>query len=523
VTEDSGIDFRHTNGQTGEYEYLEVMGGGVAAFDYDGDGYLDLYFVNGNRVDGAPDPQIANRLYRNEGNLRFRDVTQKAGVGHIGYGQGCAAADYDDDGDVDLYVTNYGPNALYRNEGDGTFSEAAAAAGVDDGGWGQSVCFFDYDRDGHLDLYVQNYLAFGSTMGVEAFINIGQRRVPDYPSPLGFRGATDRLYRNQGDGTFRDMTQAAGLAEHTGKGMGLACVDYDGDGRADIFVSNDTMANHLFRNLGQGRFEEIGRMAGVAYSTSGIPEASMGVDVADYDADGDVDLVVPCLTRQFFTLYRNDAAQFTDVSSLTGLAQATAGATGFDTHFLDYDNDGDLDLFFTCGGVRMKEGAPADSNYAQRYGIPDLLLANDGAGQFANISPWAGACFQRALIGRGSVSADLDNDGDLDLVVSNLSDQATVLRNDTVGGHWLTLQLVDARGRQQPNGVNVWVTAGGRRQHLISHPCSTYLSQSDRRLHIGVGAATAIEELEIRWPSGTTQLLEEVAVDQFLTVREQGQ
>ncbi len=402
VTAESGIAFQHTNGmEAGKYEYLEVMGGGVAAFDYDQDGDLDLYFVNGNRSRGAPDPALTNRLYRNEGNLRFQDVTQQAGVGDAGYGQGCAAGDYDRDGDLDLYVTNCGPNVLYRNNGDGTFTDITQAAGVADDGWGQSVCFVDFDRDGHLDLLVQNYLARGVTEGVEAYITIGQRKVPDYPSPLGFPGAPSRLFQNQGDGTFRDVAQEAGLTRQDGKGMGLACVDLTGDGWPDVFLSNDTMENFLYRSRGAGRFEEIGHLAGVAYSASGVPEASMGVDVVDYDDDGDLDLIVPCLARQFFTLYRNDGTQFSDVSSMVGLDQATAGATGFDAHFLDYDNDADRDLFFTCGGVRMIESAPADASYAQRYGIPDLLIANDGAGRFRDVSRWAGTHFQLALIGKG--------------------------------------------------------------------------------------------------------------------------
>ena len=522
VTAESGISFQHTNGMAeGKYEYLEVMGGGVAAFDYDQDGDLDLYFINGNRSRGAPDPAITNRLYRNEGNLKFSDVTEQAGVGDAGYGQGCAAGDYDGDGDLDLYVTNYGPNVLYRNNGDGTFADVTQEAGVADDGWGQSVCFFDFDRDGRLDLLVQNYLARGATEGVEAYINIGPRKVPDYPSPLGFPGAPSRLFQNQGDGTFREVAQEAGLTRQDGKGMGLACVDLTGDGWPEIFLSNDTMENFLYRNQGNGRFEEIGHLAGVAYSASGVPEASMGVDVADFDDDGDLDLIVPCLARQFFTLYRNDGTQFADASSMVGLDQATAGATGFDAHFLDYDNDGDRDLFFTCGGVRMVESAPADASYTRRDGIPDLLVANDGTGRFQDVSRWAGAYFQHAWIGRGSVVGDLDDDGDLDLVISNLADRAIVLRNDTPGGHWLTLELIDSRGRRQPDAVSVWVTAAGRRQHGVTHPGTTYLSQSDRRLHFGLGDARKIEQLVIRWPDGTEHTLSDVAVDQILKLRQE--
>ncbi len=262
VTAQTGINFEHTNGMTvGAYEYLEVMGGGVAVFDYDGDGDLDLYFVNGNRSRGELDPTVMNRLFRNEGRLRFVDVTEEAGVGDHGYGQGCTTADYDGDGDLDLYVTNYGPNVLYQNNGDGTFEDVTQAAGVDDDGWGQSVCFLDFDRDGYLDLFVQNYLAHGSTEGAAAFIYIGRQKVPDYPSPIAFAGAADRLYQNQKDGTFRDVAQQVGVDRQDGKGMGLACVDLTGDRLLDLFVSNDTMENFLYRGRENGQFEEVGQLS----------------------------------------------------------------------------------------------------------------------------------------------------------------------------------------------------------------------------------------------------------------------
>lgn len=518
-----GIDFRHENGMQGKFEYLEVMGGGIVAFDYDADDDLDLYFVNGNRFDGNPDPSITNRLYRNDNNWQFTDVTDEAGVGDAGYGQGAAAADYDGDGDLDLYVTNYGPNTLYRNNGDGTFTDVTQQAGVGDDGWGQSVCFFDYNGDGRLDLFVQNYLAYGSTRGVEAYIHVGSKRVPDYPSPLGFPGAPDRLFENQGDGTFMDVSERAGLNGTPGKGMGLACVDFNGDRLPDIFIANDTMENFLYINQDQGTFREIGQQAGVAYNLSGTPEASMGVDVADYDHDGDLDLIVPCLERQFFTLYRNDPLQFTDVSTVSGMAQGTAEATGFDAHFVDYDNDGDLDLFFTCGAVRRVETAPADADYDQGYGMQDLLLVNDGAGHFVKVNRWAGAAFQSALIGRGSILADLDDDGDQDIVVSNLAQRPTILRNDTPGGNWLTLELVDRAGRTNPNGCDIWLTTpAGRRLHHVIHPGTTYLSQSDRRPRFGLGTEQRAASIEITWPSGTKQqLTDELDVNQTLVIGEE--
>lgn len=519
VTSMSGIDFVHTNGAAGNYEYLEIMGGGVGLFDYDNDGDLDLYLVNGNQIASA-DPTITNRLYRNDGNWHFVDVTKEAGVGDTGYGQGCTAADYDNDGDIDLYVTNYGPNVMYRNRGDGTFEEVASAAGVDDRGWGQSCCFVDLDADGWLDLFVQNYLEYGSTAGKQAFNTVGESKVPDYPSPIAFPGSVSRLYRNRGDGTFEDITESSGIGKHVGKGMGLACVDFDNDGRLDIFVANDSMENFLFHNKGELQFDEIGHVAGVAYNAAGIPEASMGVDVADYDQDGDWDLIVPCLARQFFTLYRNDRAMFRDVSTASGMAQATAASTGFDAHFLDYDSDADVDLFFTCGGVRMREQVPNNPTYAQRYGEPDLLVVNDGTGHFHNVSSFASGYFTEARIGRGSAVGDIDNDGDLDIVISNLADRIVLLRNDTKGGRAITLDLVDKQGHHNRAGITVDVTSGERRWRLATHPQTTYLSQSDRRLHLSVPAGMPNPKVTIVWPDGASHSVSDPLASPVTEIRQ---
>jgi hypothetical protein len=517
----SGIDFRHENGITGKCQYLEIMGAGVGIFDYDGDGLLDLYFVNGQKLQGPPDPAITNRLYRNEGAWKFRDVTAAAGVGDAGYGQGCCAGDYDNDGDSDLYVSNYGPNVLYRNNGDGTFSDATADAGVADAGWGQTSSFLDYDRDGWLDLYLQNYLRSKPPDDFEAFIYIGGRKVLDYPSPLGFPGAQSRLLRNQRNGTFRDVTQEAGLIKPDGKGMGVACADLNDDGFTDIFVANDTAEDYLFLNRGDGRFDDAGLAAGVAFNAAGVPTASMGVDAGDVDGDGLPDLIVPCLRQQFFTLFRNRGGYFEDATAASGLSRATASATGFSANFIDYDNDGDLDLFFANGGVRRNEGAPPDASYRDSYGMRALLLANDGKGRFTDVSERAGPYFQALRIGRGSAVGDLDNDGDLDLVVSHLADGPALLRNDTPGaGRWLSLSLRGRGGRRDPLGARVRLAAGGRSWRAELHGRVAYLSQSDRRLHFGLGAAAAVDRIEIRWPDGETQALErlepgrEIAIEQ---------
>jgi hypothetical protein len=314
VTQSAGISFQHVNGLTGKHYYLEIMGSGVALFDYDGDGFLDVYLVNGNHFAKEPSPHITNRLYRNNRDGTFTDVTSAAGVGHAGLGHGCCTGDYDGDGDSDLYVSNYGPNVLYRNNGDGTFTDVTKQAGVGDPGWGESSSFLDYDGDGRLDLYVQNYLNYSVKDDRGSFFRIGDKKIRDYPSPIGFPGSSDRLYRNNGDGTFTDVTQQAGLFYPKGKGMGAACLDFDDDGHLDLFVANDLMENYLFRGRADGTFREEGLAAGVAFGEMGSPEASMGVDVGDFDGDGRIDLAVPCLRTQTYTLYQNRGDYFTDVS-----------------------------------------------------------------------------------------------------------------------------------------------------------------------------------------------------------------
>jgi len=520
VTEAAGISFHHCNGLTGNYHYPEIMGGGVALFDYDGDGFLDIYFVNGNHLIGEPSPEIRNVLYRNNGDGTFTDVTDKAGVGDTGFGQGCCVADYDADGDPDLYISNYGVNVLYRNNGDGTFTDVAKEAGVDDPLWGQSSTFLDYDRDGRIDLYVQNYLTYSLDIDYEAFIYVGDEKVPDYPSPANFKGAPDHLYRNNGDGTFTDVTEKAGILKPGGKGMGIACFDMDDDGYVDIFVTNDGMENYLFHNKGDGTFEEVGLAAGVAFDGVGIPESSMGVDVGDFNSDGRLDMIVPCTKKQIYTLYENLGTYFADASMETGLTQGTSDRTGFNANFLDYDNDGDLDLFFTTGGVRANELVPATASYVERYGYYDVLMANNGKGNFKDVSGWAGSHFHRRLIGRGSATGDLDNDGDIDLVISNLNGPAVVLRNDTPSGHWITVTLIGKGGNRDALGASVRITAGGRTQRAVVHGGVTYLSQIDRRVHFGLGRAKRIEKLEVTWPDGKKVSFENLAPDRFVTIEE---
>jgi hypothetical protein len=367
---------------------------------------------------------------------------------------------------------------------------------------------------------VENYITIDPKKPLESFIYVGSQKVLDYPSPLSYQGSPNHLYRNNRDGTFTDVTREAGLSRADGKGMGTACLDLNDDGRADIFVANDSMENFLFMNRGNKTFEEVGLAAGVAFDEGGVPEGSMGVDAGDFDRDGRIDLIVPCLRRQVFTLYRNMGSYFLDVSEAAGLAQSTSLYTGFSANFLDYDNDADLDLFFTTGGVRMNELASADASYRERYGQRDLLLANDGKGHYTDVSRWAGGHFDQKLIGRGSAAGDLDNDGDLDLVISNLADRAVVLRNDTPSGHWITIVLIPAQGNRDGLGTSVWVEAGGLKQRAVVHGAVSYLSQNDRRPHFGLGRAEQVDRLEVLWPSGARQSFAGLPVDRFLTIEE---
>jgi enediyne biosynthesis protein E4 len=520
ITESSGVRFTHVNGRTGQYHYPEIMGAGVALFDYDGDGDLDLYLVNGNHLTQARSPDITNKLYRNNGDGTFTDVTATARVGDTGYGQGCCTGDYDNDGREDLYVTNFGPNVLYHNDGNGTFTDVAAKAGVQDALWGQSCGFLDYDADGWLDLYVQNYLTYSLDQQQKTFTLANGKPMQDYNTPRAYKGAPSHLYHNNRNGTFTDVTQHAGVDRPGGKGMGLACVDFDEDGDIDILQTNDGMENYYFQNQGNGTFKELAGLIGLGYSAEGQTKSFMGVDVGDFDGDGLLDVVVPALRREVFALYRNAGNQFIDVSWRAGLGQATARRTGFSPNFIDYDNDGHLDLFFTCGGVLADDMAPPNPTYEQCYGQPDLLLANDGKGRFVDVSDQAGSYFRRRLIGRGSAAGDIDNDGDIDLVINNLEGPAVVLRNDTKGGHWITLRLLGPKGDAPVIGAKVHLTAGGKTQYTVTQSQNGYLSVSDRRVHFGLGTTTRVDSVEIVWPGGSRQTLKDVPIDAITTIRQ---
>ncbi len=515
VAQQVGLDFAHYNGFTGEYYYVETFGPGAAFFDYDGDGRQDIYLVNGTYLLGeAPQPLPANRLYRNRGDGTFADVTAASGSGDTGYGMGCAAGDYDNDGDQDLYVTNFGANVLYRNEGAGRFANVTAAVGAGDKRWGSSSGFLDHDNDGDLDLFVVNYVDFALDKNV--ICQLG--KVRSYCEPDVYEPAADVLYRNDGENGFSDVAEAAGITLK-GRGLGVAFADYDDDGDTDIYVANDGTMNFLYENR-QGSFVEVGLESGTRYNSEGTAEAGMGVDFGDGDGDGDQDLFVTNFAFETNTLYRNEGqGQFRDGTTAANLATSTFKPLGFGTKFFDYDNDGDLDLFVANGHVMDRiEEVEEGHTYAQA----NQVLGNDGKGRFTDVSHLLGPHFASAAVSRAAAFADYDDDGDVDLLVTNVAAAPALLRNDGGNqGHWLQIYLV---GREQRDalGARVVVTANGRRQVKERQSGGSYLASHDPRLHFGLGAATRAD-IEVRWPDGEVQSLREVAVDRVLQVVQSSQ
>ncbi len=518
VAEASGIIFKHVNGESGRLYYLETMGSGAAFFDYDNDGDLDLYIVNSAPLPGfVTDTPPTNALYRNDRDKGFTDVTAEAGVGHLGYGMGCGTADYDNDGDPDLYVTNFGENVLYRNNADGTFTDVTTYAGVGDSDrWSSSCAFVDYDHDGNLDLYVVNYLDYDIVEDGEWYDTNGRRI---YSNPRVYKGVSDTLYRNSGDGTFTDVTQRAGVYNDTGKGLGVTCGDYDNDGRIDIYVANDTTPNFLYRNMGDGTFMDLGVIAGVAYNEDGVAEGGMGVDFGDYNNDGFLDIFVTNFSRETNTLYRNNSnGIFTDVTYIAHLGDPSFLRLGFGTKFFDADNDSDLDLFVANGHVYSIVESQSDTlEYAQT----DQLFLNMGESSFLDVSEGSGTYFSMKRVSRGAAFGDYDNDGDTDIFVVNLNQKAVLLRND--GGNrnnWLKIETVGVKSNRDGIGACIEVATRSHTQIREVQAGSSYLSGHDLRLIFGLGAEAEAKEVTITWPSGLEQTLADVEANQFLIITE---
>src|SRR6266849_2449514 len=523
VTSALGLNFRNMASHTSKKYLIETMGPGVALFDYDNDGRLDIFVVNGapltdptlkGAIPQKTGPKYWNRLYHQKQDGAFEDVTEKAGLQGVGYGMGVAVGDYDNDGYEDLYVTAYGGNKLYHNNGDGTFTDVTEKAGVGGGGWSTSAAWVDLDGDGLLDLVVLRYLQWDFND-----IWCGERKegYRAYCHPDAFHPITQLVYHNDGNGHFTEISRKIGLAE-PGKGLGIALADYDGDGHIDIFIANDSMAEFLYHNKGDGTFEEVALVSGVAVDGEGHTYAGMGVDFADYNNDGKPDLVVTDLANQMYALYRNNGdGTFTHDSYPSGIGRMTMTHSGWGIRFLDYDNDGWKDLLITQGhdldtieltfpNLRCRE--------------PMLLARNTGKG-FVDVSANAGAVFHQAWVGRGLAIGDIDNDGRLDAVVTTNDGPAYILRNETsTQNHWLTLKLVGHKSNRDAIGAEVKVVTKIGAQFATVTTASSYLSSSDKRIHFGLGAETVAETIEIHWPSGTVQTLKAVPGDQIVQIDE---
>ena len=503
VTDTAGIHFVHTNGASGEFHLPETLGAGGAFLDYNNDGHLDLYLVN------SAAPSV---LYRNNGNSTFTDVTASAGVSNQGsYGHGVACGDYDNDGYVDLYITNFGANRLYHNNGDGTFTDVTAASGTGDARWSSSATFFDYDSDGDLDLYVVNYVNYRlDASAPTCFENPSfgaTEKVRGYCHPKHFEGTPDSLYRNNGDGTFTDVTEAANVRDpggmFLGKGLGVVAADFNADGNPDLYVANDDTPNYLFYNKGDGTFAEIAILAGCAYSADGIAQAGMGVDAGDYNGDGHLDIFVTNFSYETNTLYRNNGdGTFTDVSYKARLGEESYLFLGFGTGFFDADNDGHLDIFVANGHIFPNVERTTD---VISYRQPNQLFWNRGDGTFAEVRLEG-----QHAVSRGTLFGDYDNDGDIDVLVTQLNDKVTLLQNESGTHHnWFRLKLIGSRSNRDGIGARVTLTLGDESQTREVHVGYSYLSSNDPRLLFGLGERTFVNRLRVRWQSGAVQILED--------------
>lgn len=517
VTKETGITFIHTDGSGGQRYIVENLCSGLALFDYDGDGDEDIYFLNGAPLKGTKvSKPPTDALYRNDGKFKFTDVTKQAGVGDTGFGLGVAAADYDNDGDLDIYINNYGPNVLYRNNGDGTFTDATAEAGVANGDKvGAAAMFLDMDKDGDLDLFAANYVYFT----YENHIARSSSGIPMYGGPMDYPPRGNDLYRNNGDGTFTNVSIESGIAEHKGSGMGGVCADYDNDGDTDIRIINDVNADFLFENDGTGKFEEVALLSGLAYNIYGKSLASMGVDCGDYDNDGWLDFFQTSYSGETTVLYKNlGGGMFEDVTLSTGASEGTYPHVTWGTGLVDFDNDGDKDIYIACGHVQDNVEL-LDSTCT--YFAENILLMNTGDGKFVNVSKESGNGMKVKLSSRGAVFDDLDGDGDIDAVILNIRREPTILRNDTQNGnHWIRIRLRGVKTNRDGVGARVKVTAGDLVQVDEVHSGRGYQSHYGLWLHFGLGKREKIDRIEVRWIGGGVDVIENVSAEQRLIITE---
>ncbi|MBI1924599.1 CRTAC1 family protein [Candidatus Poribacteria bacterium] len=554
ITEPAGVHFYHEDGRSYKKYFPETLGSGVALFDYDNDDDLDIYFVNGANLERPEASTAMNHLYRNNGDGTFVDVTEESGVGDRGYGTGVCVGDYDNDGWLDLYVTNYGSNVLYRNNGDGTFRDVTQEAGVDCKEWSAGCAFADVDGDGDLDLYIANYVRFS----IEQHTPCRIKGILVYCSPRTYDGVRDVFFHNNGDGTFTEDADGAGFGQIAARGLGVVFGDYDNDGDVDLYVANDADQNFLYRNdgpppstggtkrmplaptppstggtegmplapprgrggrAGGGHFEEVSQIAGVGFSEHGLVENGMGVDFGDYDNDGWLDLVVTNFQHQTDTVYHNDGdGFFSDVSYTSGVGEISLPYLAWGVNFFDYDHDGFLDLFVANGHIHDNVHLfDTSTTYAQ----VNNLFHNNRDGTFTDVAATSGSGLALVKSSRGSAAGDIDNDGDLDLVISNVNQTADILRNDggVQSGTWLSVKLVGTASNRSAIGARVTAIAGALRQIREVRSGSSYLSQNDLRLHFGLGKHEKAD-LEVRWPSGKVEKFNDVEVNAFVKIIE---
>jgi hypothetical protein len=526
VTGESGLgSFHHKSGTAEKRFILEVPGSGVAILDYDNDGWPDIYLVNGSTFAALKGKEAPPRaaLFHNNHDGTFTDVTVKAGVANERWGFGVAVGDYDNDGWPDMYVANFGKNRLYHNNHDGTFTDVAERAGVTAGGWSAGPTWGDYDGDGRLDLFVAGYVNFdvnNPPMSADVGNNFCQYRGQNvFCGPRGLKGEPDHLFHNNGDGTFTDVSLTAGVSDRDGYyGFAAAFADVDNDGRLDLLVANDSTSNFLYRNKGDGTFEDVGYPSGFALNENGREQASMGLAIGDYNNDGLLDVYVTTFSDDYNTLYRNDGeGNFTDVSFQAGVGQATIPFLGWGTGFLDFDNDGRLDILAVNGHVyREVDNFDWGTTWKQR----PLLFRNVNGTQFEVVPPSTNSGLAVLISGRGAAFGDLFNDGHIDVVINNLDSPPTLLRNAVRNGnHWLGLKLVGSgKSPRDAIGAKVYVTAGGTKQRADVISGGSYSSSSDLRLHFGLGSATQVDRLEVRWPDGQKEEVHISGVDRMLTV-----
>ncbi len=521
LIEKSGIKFQLKNNVSPQRFSIETMLGGVAVFDYNNDGLLDIFFTNGASIPSLEkaDSSFWNRLYRNNGDGTFTDVTEKAGVKGIGYSMGVAAADYDNDGFVDLYVAGVNRNQLLRNNGDGTFTDVTEKAGVAGMAagygkpWAVAAGWFDYNNDGKLDLLVMDYLDYNIASCKLCEID----GVRTYCAPGNFKGTPNILYRNNGDGTFTDVSQQSHIARYIGKGMGVAFADYDNDGFTDVFISNDTFPNFLLHNNGDGTFTDVALELGVAYTSAGSLVAGMGAEFRDLDNDGRPDIFHTAMFGNTFPIYRNTGTQFDDVTETSGMTTFSRRMTAWGVGAFDFDNDGWKDLFVAGGAILDNEFEVLHRPTLQ----PDGLLRNLGGFKFSDVSSTAGSDFLNPRAHRGAAFGDLNNDGKIDIVVNVINDRPQILMNRTSGGnHWIMLNLVGTRDNHDGLGTKVKITTAEGVQFNQATTAVGYSSSSDKRVYFGLGKAATIDKIELAWPTGVKQTLTNVKADQVLTIVE---